>query len=88
MSRQKQNPVVNRTELKVLIVRFYGNQKLFCNHYRINYSTFRSYMKGVETMPQLNERIIRIMRGHGIDPFQDDNYLAKTVQLPAAKEAV
>ena len=74
MSRNKQKRIVNRVELKVLIVRYYGTNKAFCAAFHINYETFKGYMAGVESMPKLNAKIIQIMESYKIDPYTPDEY--------------
>ncbi|MBN1185780.1 MAG: hypothetical protein JXB49_26090 [Bacteroidales bacterium] len=74
MSRTKDITPVNVTELRVLIVRHYDSQKAFCDEYKINYETFKTYLKRPETMPRLNDKIIKIMLAYKMDPFKPEDY--------------
>ena len=69
MSNRK-NMVVNRTELKVMILRLWGTQKEFCSNYNINYKTFRHYLKGSETFTKLNRKIVGVMVENGYNPYK------------------
>jgi predicted transcriptional regulator len=61
-----QLPEINRMELKVLILRKYGNQKEFAKQHRINHSTLRCWLAG-RKMRHLERKLIKIMNSHGLN---------------------
>lgn len=67
MSRNLESAIVNSTELKVLIIREYGNQKQFCKAHKINHNTFRKYLSGWK-MPKIERKVIEVMRSHNLNP--------------------
>jgi hypothetical protein len=67
MARKKRKPPefqVNKTELKCIIIRFYGNQKKFACKHGLNHGTLKHYING-RNMPKIDKIIVPIMRQHG-----------------------
>jgi len=60
---------VNRTELRVMILRNFGTIKNFTEYYSINYDTFHHYLSGADHLNRLNNKIIEIMVNSGYDPY-------------------
>jgi len=61
--------VVNRTELRVMILRNFGTIKEFTVRHNINYDTFTHYLSGAEHLKKLNCLIVQIMVNEGYDPY-------------------
>lgn len=86
MSRRFNKQTINRTELLVLIIRNYKNQKEFCESQNppINYLTFRTFMAGNNTLTNLNKRLSDIMISYGYDPYGPEQIEPVTKLQPGA----
>ncbi len=77
MSRNEKGLTLNRTELNVLIVRYYRDQRDFCRIHNVVYTTFRNFLQGKRVMPKLELLLAAIMLKYGVNPY------APTPELPS-----
>ena len=66
-TRQAPEIEINKTELKCIIIRHFGDQKLFCKQNRINHGTMRHYLSG-RNMPKIDKRVAGILEKLGYNP--------------------
>jgi hypothetical protein len=63
MSRlKKRKSLIDRTELKVFIIRHYENEREFCKINGLNYPSFRTLMSGHIGMPNFETKILEIVK--------------------------
>lgn len=63
---------VNRKELRVMILRNYGNIMKFCEQFDINYHTFKHYLSGNDRDYRLlNKKIVGLMVENGYHPYKE-----------------
>ncbi len=70
MSRVKQKPEsveIDKTEIKFIIKRHFGEQRDFCKIYNLNYGTLRHYLNG-RNMPTIDRKILNIIHDLGYNP--------------------
>ena len=71
MSNKKKKPTINRTEVKVMILRKYGTITVFTSKHGINYDSFRHFLAGREDLTRINRKVVKIMVRYGYNPYAE-----------------
>ncbi|MCK5051929.1 MAG: helix-turn-helix transcriptional regulator [Candidatus Cloacimonetes bacterium] len=58
---------IDKTEMKFIIKRHFGDQKDFCEIHDIKYGTLRHYLNG-RNMPTIDRKILKIIHNLGYNP--------------------
>jgi hypothetical protein len=64
MSRKNVPVPIDRTEMRVFLVRQRMTDVVFCRKHEVNLGTFRSWMCGADHMPLFSQRILEIVKSY------------------------
>jgi hypothetical protein len=64
MSRKNVPIPIDRTEMRVFLVRQGMTDVDFCSKHNLNLGTFRSWICGADHMPMFSQRVLEIVKGY------------------------
>lgn len=80
MSTKIKKPSVNRTELRVMILRMGLTMREFCKKQNFFYNSFQQYMLGREDLTKINKKVVKVMVQNGYNPYTQTPELVLTDQ--------